>query len=259
MEIIDSILSQLPLFLILLFRSSGLMISAPVLSSRNIPGVLRIAITLSLALLVFMIFPKKNEIIFLEGIPLLIVLISEIMIGLLMGYVAQLLFHAIQLAGQSIDMQMGFGIVNVMDPQSGLQVPLIGTFKQLLAILVFLIINGHHWLLQALLLSYDVVPINTMSFNIQLVDGLIALTSKMFIIALQIAAPMVGVLFITDFIMGIISRTVPQMNVFLVGMPAKILIGFFVLIIVIPLYIYLLTALFERGFKDLLQILKVLT
>jgi flagellar biosynthetic protein FliR len=70
---------------------------------------------------------------------------------------------------------------------------------------------------------------------------------------------MVGVLFITDFIMGIISRTVPQMNVFLVGMPAKILIGFFVLIIVIPLYIYLLTALFERGFKDLLQILKVLT
>ena len=59
--------------------------------------------------------------------------------------------------------------------------------------------------------------------------------------------------------MGIISRTVPQMNVFLVGMPAKILIGFFVLIIVIPLYIYLLTALFERGFKDLLQILKVLT
>lgn len=258
MEVIESILSSLPLFLTLLFRTSGLMLTAPVLNSRSIPSPLKIAITLVMALLIFMIFPENNGINTLEGLPMLIILVSELMVGLIMGYVAQLIFHAIQLAGQSIDMQMGFGIVNVMDPQSGLQVPLIGTFKHLLAILIFLIINGHHWLLQGLLLSYDVVPINTMSFNIKFIEGLISLTSNMFIIAFQIAAPMVGVLFITDFIMGIISRTVPQMNVFLVGMPAKILIGFVVLIIVIPLYIYLLTALFERGFKDLLEILKVL-
>lgn len=259
MIFLEEILSQWPLFLILMLRTTGLILVAPVFNSRNIPGVLKIALTILMTLVVFLAFPRNNLESFFGEWPVFIVYISEFMIGVLMGFLAQLLFHAIQLAGQSIDMQMGFGIVNVMDPQTGLQIPLIGNFKHLLAILIFLSINGHHWLLRSLLLSYELVPINTMRISSLVAENLILVTAKVFVIAFQIAAPMVGVLFITDFVMGIISRTVPQMNVFLVGMPAKILIGFLVLLLIIPTYIYFLTALFERSYKDLWQILKVLT
>jgi flagellar biosynthetic protein FliR len=185
-------------------------------------------------------------------------LISEFLIGVIIGYVAQLFFSAIQLAGQSIDMQMGFGMVNIMDPQSGLQVPLMGTFYNLLAIFVFFLINGHHYMLEALFYSYKVIPIGVFNLKGSFFSLLIDLTGDLFIIAFKLAAPMVGALFIADFVMGIISRTVPQMNVFLVGMPAKILFGFLILLLIVPFYVYLLSSLFERSFKDILQIIRVL-
>jgi flagellar biosynthetic protein FliR len=234
------------------------MISAPVLNSRNIPAHLKIAFTLILSLFVFIMVSDSffSPII---NINYIFLLISEFLVGIVIGFSANLLFAAIQLAGQSIDMQMGFGIVNVMDPQSGMQIPLMGTFKYLLAILVFLLINGHHFFIQALIYSYQVVPVNGLSINASFVSMLVDLTTEIFVVAFKIAAPLVGALFITDFVMGIIARTVPQMNVFLVGMPAKILSGFFLILLVIPLYVYLLSALFERSLKDMLKVLRVLT
>lgn len=258
MEQLFDILNDLPLFLVILMRVSGLMVAAPVYNSRNIPGPVKVFFTLLLSVIIFFLVSGTFSVPELS-LQIIIVFVSEFLVGIVIGYAANLLFSAIQLAGQSIDMQMGFGIVNVMDPQTGIQVPLMGTFKYLIAILVFFAINGHYWLIQALFFSYELVPINGLQINEAFTFLLIDLTGKMFLIAFKLAAPMVGALFITDFVMGIISRTVPQMNVFLVGMPAKILFGFLLLIIIIPLYVYLLTALFERNLKDMISILKVLT
>ncbi|KJS87504.1 MAG: flagellar biosynthesis protein FliR [Peptococcaceae bacterium BICA1-8] len=257
MENILIIFEFYPLLLAIILRITGFFISAPVFNSRNIPVQLKIALALILSLLVFFMIYTKTSIPEIN-IGYIFLLISEFLIGIVIGFTAQLLFSAIQLAGQSIDMQMGFGIVNIMDPQSGLQVPLMGTFNNLLAVLVFFLINGHHFLLEALFYSYQLVPIAGFYMNSSLINLLIDFTADLFLIALKLSAPLVGALFITDFVMGIIARTVPQMNVFLVGMPAKILSGFFLLFLMIPLYVYLLTSLFERSFKDIFQIIKVL-
>ena len=257
MESIFHILDKYPLLLVIILRISGFFISAPVFNSRNLPTQLKIAFTLFISLFVyFILYPTTNvpEINF----SFILLLISEFLIGLVIGYTAQLLFSALQLAGQSIDMQIGFGMVNVMDPQSCLQVPLMGTFYNLLASLIFFLINGHHYMLEALFYSYKVLPLGGFSVKPSFIALLIELTAELFIIAFKLAAPMVGALFISDFVMGIISRTVPQMNVFLVGMPAKILFGFVMLLLIIPFYVYLLTSLFESSFKDIFQIIRVL-
>lgn len=257
MESILSILGYYPLFLMIIFRISGFMIGAPVFNSRNIPVQLKIVLTLFISLFTYLLIYNYNEVPEVN-LSYLFLLISEFLVGLVIGYTAQLLFSAIQLAGQSIDMQMGFGIVNIMDPQSGMQIPLIGSFKNLLAIFVFFLINGHHFLLEALFYSYQALPIGGFKVNVKLISLLIDLTQDLFLIALKLAAPLVGALFITDFVMGIISRTVPQMNVFLVGMPAKILSGFCLLLLIIPVYVYLLTSLFEQAFKDIFRVIQVL-
>ncbi|MGI6225619.1 MAG: flagellar biosynthetic protein FliR [Peptococcales bacterium] len=257
MENILEIFNYYPLFLIIILRISGFMISAPVFNSRNIPGQLKIALTLFMSLFTYFLVSNTFTIPEID-LSYFIILFSEFLVGVVIGFAAQLLFSAIQLAGQSIDMQMGFGIVNIMDPQSGMQIPIIGSFKNLLAIFVFFLINGHHYLFEAMFYSYQVVPIGGFTANPGLASLLINLTGDLFLIALKLAAPLVGALFITDFVMGIISRTVPQMNVFLVGMPAKILSGILLLLLIIPFYVYLLTSLFEKSFKDIFRLIQVL-
>jgi len=257
METLISLFNYYPIFLVIILRITGFMVSAPFFNSRNLPVQLKIAITLMLSLFTYFFIYSRTTIPAFN-LSYLVLLISEFLIGIIIGYTAQLLFSAIQLAGQSIDMQMGFGIVNIMDPQSGLQVPLMGTFKNLLAVFVFFLINGHHYLFEALIYSYQVLPIAGFNINASLIALLIDLTAQLFLIGLKLGAPLVGALFITDFVMGIIARTVPQMNVFLVGMPAKILAGFFMLLLILPLYIYLLTSLFERALQDIFKIIRVL-
>ncbi|NLW24704.1 MAG: flagellar type III secretion system protein FliR [Clostridia bacterium] len=256
MEGLTSLLAQLPGYFIFLFRIIGVIFSAPVFSSRSVPVPVRIFFSLLLSTMVFLVLAPSEE--YNLDLGFIFLLISEFLVGIVIGFVANLLFSAIQLAGQSIDMQMCFGIVNVMDPQTGLQVPLMGTFQNLLAILVYLSINGHHQLIEALFLSYKIVPVNGLIIKGALIEFLIQVTANMFVIALKLAAPLVGALFITDFVMGIIARTVPQMNVFLVGMPAKILIGFLLMFLILPFYIYLLNALFEGSLQDIFRGLRVL-
>ena len=256
MVAINELLNNYSLFLIVMLRVSGMLLTAPIFSTRNVPRQLKVALVLIISFFVFMIMLPSmevpTEIIF---IPLLA---GEFMIGASIGYTANLIFSIIQLAGQHIDMQMGFGMVNVMDPSTGVQSPIMGTFKYIIALLIYLLLNGHHWLLEALFYSYKVIPLNGFQMSPDLASFFIELTSGMFLAAIKIAAPLFTALFITDFVMGIISRTVPQMNVFLVGMPMKIIIGLFFLLMVIPIYIYILPVLFERSFKDVIRLIRVL-
>ncbi len=156
-------------------------------------------------------------------------------------------------------MQMGFGIVNVVDPQSGAQMPVMGTFKYFLTMFFYLSLNGHILLLDALIKSYEIIPLGNFSVDITLMNFIIYVTTNLFVIALKIALPYVGALFATDFILGIIARTVPQMNVFMIGMPLKIGIGFILSIVIIPLYIYMLSAFFEKSFTDIYTLIRVLS
>ncbi len=157
-----------------------------------------------------------------------------------------------------MDMQMGFGIVNVVDPVSGTQIPLMGNLTQTLALLMYLGFNGHHYLLQAIVQSYQMVPVLGFQINNHFFELLMAIAVQMFVIAVKIAAPIIIAILVADIAMGFIARTVPQMNVFIVGLPLKILVGLLSLTIMMPVYLWIFNVLFARFFTYLDQIIRAM-
>jgi flagellar biosynthetic protein FliR len=156
-----------------------------------------------------------------------------------LGYAVLLLFVGIQFAGQFAGLQMGLDIVDVIDPHSSGQISIIGQYLNILAILILLTIDGHHLVLQGLARSFEVIPLGGIVLKEALMLKLIALSSEVFIIAIKISAPVVLALFLVSVALGVLARTVPQMNILVVGFPVQLAAGLGVLIASLPLF-YLL-------------------
>jgi flagellar biosynthetic protein FliR len=155
--------------------------------------------------------------------------VGEILLGISIGMAVNLIFVGLQMAGQISGYQMGLALARVMDPSAGEQVPLLAQFFQLFAFLIFLTINAHHWFLLALVESFQLVPPLGFKVSGSLIEQLIHIGGHMFVIAIKVGAPVIAALLLTSVAFGLIARTVPQMvpqmNVFLVAMPLKIIIG----------------------------------
>jgi len=257
MEIINTLLQEGDKILVLAARFSGIAL-APIFNVRNVPVVWKAAFIIFITYFGWLMGLAESYQVPTQTLAFALVVISEILVGIVLSLVAQFLFAAIQLAGQVIDTQMGFGIMNVVDPLSGTQAPLLGNFKYILAMLVFLQIDGHHLFLKAIYDSYASIPIGQFAVKGTMIQMLLQFFGEVFVVGLKLSMPILGSLLITDAIMGIMSRTVPQMNIFMVGMPAKILLGFGVLLVTVPLYLYLLNALFEHLFSQIYQLLRVM-
>ena len=146
-----------------------------------------------------------------------------------MGFMVNMALAAVQVAGQLIDVPMGFGMVNVLDPQLGIRMPVIGQLQQIIALWAFLLVDGHHVLFRALAESYRLLPVGGTPFFFHGTALVVRGFSAMFLLGFTIALPIVGVLFLTSIGLGILVRLIPQVNVFMVGYPLKILLGFILL------------------------------
>ncbi len=145
---------QLEAFLFVLCRLGGLFLDAPLLSNRNIPAMVKIGLLFFMSMIVFPFVPINGLSLHSNNLLFLGAIVREVSIGLIIGFAARLLFAGIQIAGQLIDYEMGFGFVNVVDPESRLQIPIMGQFLYIFAIFIFLLIDGHHWLVQAMVKSF---------------------------------------------------------------------------------------------------------
>lgn len=230
------------------------MILTPIFGRREIPPHTRIGIACFIAIIVYPFIPDFNANANLLNLATMI--FRETFVGLSMGYINLVMFSSLYVAGQIIDMQMGFGIVNVIDPQSNAQVPLIGNFYYILTILVFLTVNGHHVLISALIRSFDIVPISDAIFGQNFLKAIIQSYTEMFAVGFKVGLPVVSIIFITDVAMAILARTVPQMNVFIVGLPVKILVGFLGMITVFPMYLIALDVIFNGMYDNILTLLR---
>lgn len=256
MDLLQPDAGQLLTFLLVLTRVSGVFFLAPVLGSRNIPPQVKIGLALitSLTLAPFVSQPDVGA--STSIIDYAMLLAKELSIGAIIGFTATLVFMGFLLAGQIIDFQMGFGMVNVIDPLSNISISLMGQFKNLLAILVFIAINGHHFLFTALAKSFEIVPLTKFAFTPSVTNHFIEMVINMFVIGLKIGAPAIGVLFITDLALGIIARTVPQMNVFIVGIPLKITIGLITIVAMLSFFMAYMLAMFNQMPGQLLEAIK---
>jgi len=226
----------------------------PVFGRREIPAQAKIGLSALLAIIVYPFIPGNN----LNNDLWILAsnVLKEFMIGISMGYASYLLFSSLYLAGEIIDMEMGFGIVNVMDVQSNTQVPLMGNYFYILTILLFLTVNGHHILISAIMKSYDLLPLGEAIFQKNLLQTIITDFKEMFLLGIRVALPIVAVIFFTDLALGIIARTVPQMNVFIVGLPIKIAVGLISMIMVFPMFFVILDAIYNGTYEGIIKIVK---
>ncbi|WP_163536809.1 flagellar biosynthetic protein FliR [Gracilibacillus sp. YIM 98692] len=234
-------INSLPGFILILVRVMSFFVTVPIFSYRNIPTHLKIGLGFFLAWT--MVYATHIPSIIIDGFFIILVL-KEAVIGLLLGLIAYLILAAIQIAGGFIDFQMGFAIANVVDPQTGAQSPLIGQYFYTIAILFLLTVDGHHLLINGLLYSFEIIALDQLiEFNS--IDYVLQVFNQMFVIAFQLSIPIVGCLFLVDVALGIIARTVPQLNVFVVGLPLKILVSFAVLFVFVVFYIMIVKKLFQ--------------
>ncbi|WP_026570351.1 MULTISPECIES: flagellar biosynthetic protein FliR [Sediminibacillus] len=249
-------LSSVPAFLLILVRVTSFFVTVPIFSYKNIPAHFKIGSSFFLAWIMYYTISIPD--IALDETFILLVF-KEALVGLLLGLMAYLILAALQIAGGFIDFQMGFAIANVIDPQTGAQSPLIGQYFYTIALLFLLAVNGHHLLIDGIFYSYQTVPLDAfIPWGNEAIAELVTQTfSKMFLIAFQMAIPVVGCLFLVDVALGIIARTVPQLNVFVVGLPLKILVSFIVLLPFLGLYVGLVKNLFETMLQTMQSLLQL--
>ena len=234
------------------------MMTVPLFGSKNIPVLLKAGLLLSVSIVLFPILQLDHIPFLTEVIPFCLEVIGEIVLGVTIGLSVRLLFAGIQLAGQLAGFQMGLAIVNVMDPQTSAQVPILAQFNNLIAMLVFLATNAHHWFLRAIVESFRLVPPLEFRFSYSLMEQLMMLGSNMFIIAVKIGAPIMATMLITSVALGLVARTVPQMHIFIVAMPLKILIGLLLLSLTVPYLSSFLREVFNGLGNDVILLLKAM-
>lgn len=213
-------------FLIVLLRISGIVIFAPFFGSPSIPYQVRIAFVLATSFLLAPSLPINVDSVGIGLSDITLIIVGEIMSGIILGLAASLVFAGIQYAGQLISFQMGFSLIKLIDPQTNVESTVFSFIHNYIAILLFLLMNGHHWFLQAVAESFQFMAVGGMHIHGPLVEYMVALSSQIFIIGLKIAAPVLVVTIITDFVIGIIGRAAPQLHILILGLPLKLLVGF---------------------------------
>ncbi|GHH99968.1 flagellar biosynthetic protein FliR [Neobacillus kokaensis] len=196
----------------------------------------------------------------MDGLYLLLVL-KEMLVGLSLGFFTAMLLYAVQLAGSLIDLQSGFAMAMMFNPQTGIQEPQTGRFFYVLALLFFLSIDGHQLLIRGILASYEWIPIQSMlpaAVSENLVTLSLMIMKNLFWIAILIASPFVGTLFLVDIALGILAKTVPQMNLFVIGIPIKMAVHFIVLFVFMPVFLIVMEKLVQTMVHSLEQMLQIL-
>jgi flagellar biosynthetic protein FliR len=253
--VMDLILQRIDIFLLLFVRMLGLFMTAPVWSNRLVPVQLRVAISFGVAVVVSPLF---RDVPMPDSLATLVVLVvRELLVGMVIGFVAALALSAVQLAGQLLDVNMGLSMVNLLDPMTNTQMPVMGNFLYILALLIFFTINGHHMLLQAVMDSYALIPIGKAAMTPNLAQTVVNMGGNMFLLGFKVAAPVLAALFLTTVALGILNRAVPQMNVFVIGLPVQLGVGVFMLMVVLPLYISFLHVLFRGMSADILTVMRL--
>lgn len=227
-------INQLPLFTIVLFRTASVLFFSPIYNQTSIPLLAKIGLAL---VLTFAIFPtiSSTQLTLPDNLTAFILLIfKEIAIGFLIGYVATLAFGAFIMAGELISTDMGLSMAEMVDPLFGDRVSPISQIFQLTAFILFLSINGHHWLINALVLSYKTVPITGFIETSFTISKVVQMFSGLFVSAIKISAPLMIIMGLVVVISGFMAKSMPQLNIFLIIFPMKILVGFLLLIILFP-------------------------
>lgn len=227
-------IEQIQLFIFVLVRVGAILFSIPFLDSRSLPVVVKAGLAVAVTALVLPTLDLHAPPVIENPLAFSLGIAGEVAIGLIIGLTTQLLFSGIQLAGQMGGFQMGFAIANVVDPASSLQIPILAQFLNLFALMVFMGLDIHLYFIKAMADGFTLIPLCGASFGGNLCHLMIQLAGNSFVIAVKVGAPVMVAMLLTSVALGLMARTVPQMQIFIVAMPLKILLGMAFMMISLP-------------------------
>lgn len=231
-----------------LTRILGLIAVAPLFGNRSVPARVKVGLGVMLALIVAPTVPALPALDPMS-LPGLLILVQQFIIGLAMGFAMRIVFSAVELAGTITGMTMGLGFATFFDPQSQGQSMVISQFMVLLATLAFLAVNGHLMLLSALAESFFTLPIASSGMGAPGFEQLASWGGRIFSAGVQLSLPMVAALLITNIALGILTRAAPQLNIFGIGFPITLSVGFIVIALALPYLATPLEQLFQEGIE----------
>lgn len=244
----DVLVSGVSAFMWPLLRITAMLAAAPVLGANSIPVRVRLLLGLLLTFLVYPSLPALPAIdpFSPEG---LLVGARQIIIGVAMGFILHMVFGALVIAGQSVAMTMGLGFASSLDPQNGVQVPVVSQYFLIFATLIFLALDGHLVLIRLLVESFSLLPVTGWPANLFM--AVVLWGSQMFVGALLMALPAMAAVLLMNLALGVVTRAAPQLNIFAVGFPITILAGFVLLLLSLPAMLPVLSRLFSQAFETL--------
>ncbi len=244
-------------FLLVMVRLNAMIIVAPFFSSGVIPVRLKALLAFLIALVIFPAIASKGFNVSGNMGVYYLMIIREVATGIYLGFLVSIIFSAFQLAGQFFAVQIGFGMSEVLDPLGQVSIPLVGQLKNLIGLLVFLAMDGHHFLIEAIYRSYELAPVLSMDVSStgKLFQYLMYSFSGMFIVALKIALPVIGVIFLISVSMGVLAKAAPQMNIMMLGFPLKIIVAFGIMLLISPLIVRIMHVSLERTFTFVTRVL----
>ncbi|MES9834134.1 MAG: flagellar biosynthetic protein FliR [Candidatus Thiodiazotropha sp. LLP2] len=237
-------------------RISAMLLSAPLFSSRQVPVRLRLFLMVLISFLIAPTLPLLPPADVLSHTGFMIML-QQILIGVVMGFVLQMVFAALVFGGQVVAYSMGLGFASMVDPANGVQVPVVSQFYLILATLLFLIFNGHLHAIELVSDSFLTMPVAADGISRNGLIDLVAWGSRLFAGGLIIALPIVGAMLMVNMGMGVVMRAAPQLNIFSVGFPITMLLGFALIWVSLPNVFAVFTELQDEAFQHLMLTLKV--
>ncbi|MCL1835266.1 MAG: flagellar biosynthetic protein FliR [Oscillospiraceae bacterium] len=252
--VVSSILEHADYMVFLLFRVAGLVVTSPIFGRVNVPARVKVALSASLAFLFFTIFPQTEPISYSSLSGFVIICASELILGIALAFVTNIFFTLTFTAGQLIDMQIGFGIVNVYDIQNNTQIPMIGNILNLILLIVFFMVDGHQKLVEIVYLTIEKMPVGTIMISADVGIAALEIFARSFMLGVMVALPVIASGFTLEIILGVMMRMVPQIHMFVVGVPLKMIIGLVVLSFTIPVFSNFSSVIFDEMFSGIEKI-----
>ncbi len=246
---------SIPYFdMILIFaRIAGMVFTAPIFGSRNYPAQVKIGLIFFMSLILFPLVGSDIIYDVSSSYQIIFFLINEILIGVFMGLILTVYMGFIYFAGDLIDRDLGFAMVNVVNPLDESQIAITSNLFYIFAMLIFLQLDFHHEIITALVVSFEKIKLGTIFFSVPSFDILLDIIAESFVLGFQIAAPFVITVLIANIILGLLAKAMPGMNVFILGMPFKIFFGFLLFIILMPYLYEIFSDILGDGFKYIVR------
>ncbi len=238
-------------FALILIRLAALFTISPIFGRANLPNTAKIMFSVILSILVINLVPPGDV---LNGVSLpgfVFMCLSELVVGLSLGFLTTVFFSVVFTAGQIIDTQIGFGMVQVYDVQSNVQIPISGSLLNMVLLISAMVSGGHLRLIQILTRTFETIPVGQAHITAE--TGLLVLDAftKSFVLAIQVAMPIIASGLLAEIALGVVVRTAPQMNIFVIGIPIKTIIGLIMLILVVPTFTVFTSAIFDSMYNSI--------